>query len=153
MKKFDRLPIMLVVLALTFGVAGCSDRANNRQDEPAAVVEQTDPKVAPEPGSDPEPVAAGERDETYIRPEFQEFIDAYLDFYREYAEFMKYYEEHPTDTDVLLRLADMIDREADMVRVAHEWEEDDLTNAEAALLIEAEAEMLRITADLMETLD
>lgn len=150
MKKFDRLLVALVVLALAFGVAGCSGQANDKQDEVAVVAKQPEPEVEPE--SEAEPAVLGECDETHIRPEFQEFIDAYLDFYREYAEFMKYYEEHPADTEVLLKLADMIDREADMVRVAHEWEEDDLTNAEAALLIEAEAEILRITADLMETL-
>ena len=80
----------------------------------------------------------------YIRPEFQEFIDSYLAFYREYAEFMELYNQDPTNTELLMGMSDMLTREADMVRAMEGWEAEDLTPAEQALLIEAEAEALRI---------
>lgn len=80
----------------------------------------------------------------YIRPEFQEFIDSYLAFYKEYAEFMELYNQDPTNTELLMGMSDIMEREADMVRAMEGWEAEDLTQAEEALLLETQAEVLRI---------
>ena len=110
-------------------------------------------KAEPEPESEPESKSGADATygADYIRPEFQEFIDSYIAFYQEYADYMRLYNDDPTNLELLSGMSDLLNREADMTRAMDGWEAEDLTTAEQALLIDAEAEVLRISADVLDS--
>ena len=63
-------------------------------------------------------------DETLISPELKAAMDSYEAFFDEYVEYMKAYNDNPTDAELLMGMSDMLAREADMIKAFDEWEED-----------------------------
>lgn len=86
-------------------------------------------------------------DETFVSPEFKEAMDSYEAFFDEYVEYMKAYQNDPTNTELLMGLSDMMSREAEMLEKFDEWENEEMTAAESAYYLKVQA---RITEKLAE---
>ena len=77
--------------------------------------------------------AAAAVDETLIRPEFKEAMDSYEAFFDEYIDFMNRYKANPTNAELLMQSADMLTKEATMLKEFDDWEKSgDMTTAETA---------------------
>lgn len=91
-----------------------------------------------ETGSAPEQVASSEDPPTEadeelvdgLRPEFKEEMDSYEAFYDEYCEFLKKYDENPSDFTLLAKYAEMMAKAAEMTEKFDAWEADDLNTEE-----------------------
>ena len=178
LKLFGIVFVLLIVLAFgcrgsdkTSGDAERTDAVEETADEQTTEEQTTEEQAAEEQTTEeqgtgaeeespeeeaegPSATDAGEQQgdalpADYIRPEFQQFCDSYLAFYREYADFMQRYNENPSDVSALVELSGMLEREADMVEAMDGWEAEDLTEAEHRLYVETSAEALRISADLL----
>ncbi|WP_026507304.1 DUF6591 domain-containing protein [Butyrivibrio sp. MC2013] len=84
-----------------------------------------------------------------IRPEFKQAMDDYEDFYDEYIDFMKKYNENPTDTKLLGEYFDMLTELEEMNESFSEWEDDDLNDAELEYYLDVNA---RVEKKMLESL-
>lgn len=82
-----------------------------------------------------------------IRPEFKEAMDSYEEFFDEYVEIMKKFEEDPSDISFLADYAQYMAQYAEMMQKLEAWESEDLNAAETAYYVDVQA---RITKKLME---
>lgn len=169
LKAVGAVFILLVVIALAFGGSDDKESSKGSSDSSSAQAEAAatddgeaeDAAEAEDEGTKSDE-SAKESDESaqenktslsddYIRPELQEFCDAYVAFYREYADYMKQYNEDPSNAELMSGLASMMQREADMVEASDGWEAEDMTPAEEALYTKTTAEVLRINAEILES--
>lgn len=88
-------------------------------------------------------------DETLIRDDFKQAMDSYEAFFDEYVETMRLYKENPTDAEVLAQYSDMLAREAVMLKEFDEWENEDMTTAEAAYYLEVHSRIYAKLAEVM----
>ena len=148
--KVDRQVLIAALIAGTLALVGCGGSSDSGtkfsvDDKSSAPQEQVaEPEPAPEP--EPEP---SERDETYIRPEFAQAMQDYEDFYRSYVDLLLLMEKDPTAPEVMLQLADMTAKEAEVARSFDAWDDEDLTDAELALYLETHAHVMEMLAEVM----
>lgn len=76
-------------------------------------------------------------------------MDSYEAFFDEYVDFMKRYQENPTDMSLLSEMSDMISREADMLKEFEAWENEDLNSAEMAYYLEVHARILKKLSEVL----
>ena len=138
----------------TTGTATTGEGQTTSQDVEKLEVEPTpEPEPAPEPEPEPEPEPAPESevelDETYIRPEFAQSMQDYEAFMRSYVDLMLLSQQDPTNMEVLLKMADLLNQEAEMTRSFEQWESEDLTAAELALYTETQAHVMQMLAEVM----
>lgn len=88
-------------------------------------------------------------EEPGISPEFQAAMDSYEAFFDEYVDFMKRYQENPTDMSLLSEMGDMISREADMLKELDAWEHEDLNTAETAYYLEVHARIYKKLSEIL----
>ena len=167
-KKILIALVVILVLGAAFGGGkGKSSSKDKATDNNEVTQEQTsqvqepesapveEPQSAPEgaPQPEPAPEAVPEQapvveeqaaetilDETLIRPEFKEAMDSYEAFFDEYIDFMNRYKENPTNTELLMQSADMLTKEAKMLKEFDDWEKSgDMTTAETAYYLEVHA--------------
>lgn len=155
-----KISVMLVALVVVVSLAGCGGKKSDKAKEDAsAQAEQTaqqqsaskqqpaneqpaqpQPQSQPAPQEQPAADAAAAVDETVIRPEFKEAMDSYEAFFDEYIDFMNRYKANPTNAELLMQSADMLTKEAKMLKEFDEWEKaDDMTTAEMAYYLEVHA--------------
>ena len=136
----------------TTGTATTGEGQTTSQDVEKLEVEPTpEPEPAPEPEPEPEPAPESEveLDETYIRPEFAQSMQDYEAFMRSYVDLMLLSQQDPTNMEVLLKMADLLNQEAEMTRSFEQWESEDLTAAELALYTETQAHVMQMLAEVM----
>ena len=85
--------------------------------------------------------------ETELRPAFKEAMDSYEAFYDEYCDFMKKYQENPTDAKLLAEYSDMLIQLSEMDKEFADWEDENLTKEELAYYSEVSN---RVTQKLLE---
>ena len=73
----------------------------------------------------------------------------YEDFYRSYVDLLLLMEKDPTAPEVMLQLADMTAKEAEVARSFDAWDDEDLTDAELALYLETHAHVMEMLAEVM----
>ena len=73
-----------------------------------------------------------------MRIEFKEAMDAYEAFYDDYVDFMKKYNENPSDLTLMMELGDMTSKLSDMEDKFAKWEDEDLNDAELKYYIEVQ---------------
>ena len=160
-----KISVMLVALVVVVSLAGCGGKKSSKakeaantqteqtaQEQPASKQQPANEQPAqPQPQSQPAPQeqpaadaavadAAAAVDETLIRPEFKEAMDSYEAFFDEYIDFMNRYKANPTNAELLMQSADMLTKEAKMLKEFDEWEKaDDMTTAETAYYLEVHA--------------
>ena len=83
-----------------------------------------------------------------IRPEFQEAMDSYEAFYTEYCEFMKEYNENPTDLTLLAKYADMLVKAEEMNEAFEAWNEDELSNEELKYYLDVNNRVMKMLVDV-----
>ncbi len=116
--------------------------APEEQPEEPAAEEPTDAPEEPEPTQAPEEEAPADDE---IRPEIQEAIDSYVEFFREYAEFMKNYDS--TDLSALSGYLSFMQQYTETMQKLDDMENEDLTDAETYYFAQA---MLQIDQLLLE---
>ena len=92
---------------------------------------------------------SSDSDETEISSDFKAAMDSYEEFFDEYVDFMKKYKDNPTDTTLLAESADMLTKEAEMLKEMESMDQSEMTTAEAAYYLEV---MARINKKLSSVL-
>ena len=157
-----KISVMFVASVLVVSLVGCGGKKSDKAKEAAntqTVQEQSASKQQPaneqpaQPQPQPAPQeqsaadaaaavadAAAAVDETLIRPEFKEAMDSYEAFFDEYIDFMNRYKANPTNAELLMQSADMLTKEATMLKEFDDWEKTgDMTTAETAYYLEVHA--------------
>lgn len=88
--------------------------------------------------------------ENGIRPEFKEAMDAYEEFYGEYCDLMKRYEDDPTDLTVLMKYLEMLTKAEEMTEKFEAWDEDDMSNEELLYYMEVNSRVVAMLLELGE---
>ncbi len=88
-----------------------------------------------------------QNDSDAIDPEFKAAMDSYENFMNEYVEFMKKYQNNPTDLGLLADYADYMSKYADFVADFSKWENEEMNTAETAYYIDVQA---RVSKKLLE---
>lgn len=81
------------------------------EEKPETEVKKEEKKEEP---AKAEPAVEASQPADGIRPEFKEAVDAYVQFYEEYAAFMSRYANDPTNMSLLLEMASWSTKVADM---------------------------------------
>lgn len=167
MKKLPKLVKLLILVIIVLAcLRACG--GGSRKPEPVpvtpAVVEETPaqqeapeaelPEEPEEAEEEPEPVEEEPEEQesapaSGMRPEFKEAMDSYEAFYDEYIEFMKTYQDNPSDLKLLAQYADMVKQEAEMTRKFEAWDEDDMTDEELEYYLDVN---LRIEKKLLDVM-
>ena len=84
-----------------------------------------------------------------MRPEFKEAMDSYEAFYDEYCDFMKKYNDNPSDLKLLAEYADMLSEAADMDEAFEEWDEAEMNNAELKYYLDVNNRVMQKLVDVM----
>lgn len=160
-----KISVMFVALVVVVSLAGCGGKKSSKakeaantqteqtaQEQPANKQQPTSEQPAQpqpsEPASQEQPAADAAAvadavaavDETLIRPEFKEAMDSYEAFFDEYIDFMNRYKANPTNAELLMQSADMLTKEATMLKEFDDWEKTgDMTTAETAYYLEVHA--------------
>lgn len=82
-----------------------------------------------------------------IDPDFKEAMDAYEAFMDDYVEFMKKYQDNPTDLSLLADYAKFMSDYSDYSEAFAEWEDEDLNDAELEYYMEV---LNRVNKKLLE---
>ena len=82
-----------------------------------------------------------------IGTEFKSAMDSYENFMNEYVDFIKKYEENPTDFNLLADYASYMGKYADFVEKFEKWEDEDLNAAELDYYSQVQ---LRVSKKLLE---
>lgn len=84
-----------------------------------------------------------------VDPELKAFLDSYEQFVDEYVEFMKLYQQNPTDLTLLAKYTDIMQRYTDFMSKYNALDEDEMSDADLAYYIDVTA---RIEKKLLEAL-
>ncbi len=82
-----------------------------------------------------------------MRPDFKAAMDSYESFMNDYVDFMKKYNNNPSDPELLSEYADFMHKYSDFVEDFEKWEDEEMNNAEAAYYIDVQA---RVNKKLLE---
>lgn len=99
-----------------------------------------------------EPSAVEEETETVLvdgmRPEFKEAMDAYESFYDEYCEFMKKYNDDPTDLKLLADYGKLMTEMVNVNEAFEEWDDGEMNDAELNYYLEVNSRVLQKLASV-----
>lgn len=150
--------VVLFALSLALGcMRGGSEKPSASSGSEATQEQQANPeaetKEEKEPEPEPEPEAKEEApavDETLIRPEFKEAMDSYEAFFDEYVEVVKAYQGDPTNTELMMRMSELMAQESDMLAKFDAWQNDEsMTTAETAYYLEVQSRIYAKLAEVM----
>ena len=161
--KINRQILVVALLAGTLALVGCGgsssgsgsgklDKGSQAQEQVAAPEPEQEPEPEPEPEQAPEPEPeqeVPERDESSVRPEFEQAMADYEEFFRSYVDLAKLVGEDPTNAELMLQMADMLAKEGDMMRSFEKWEDEDLTTAELALYMETYSHIMEMMSEVL----
>lgn len=103
--------------------------------------------TAPETVAAPSDSEPAQTSDDGIRPEFKEALDSYEAFIDEYCDFMKKYNDDPTNFALLGEYADFMARYAEMTEKMNKLGEEDMNDAEAGYYLEVSA---RVSSKILE---
>lgn len=83
-----------------------------------------------------------------MHPEFKEAMDSYEAFYTEYCDFLKDYQENPSDLTLIAKYADMVAKAADMDESFSEWDQDEMNAAELEYYLEVQSRVAQKISEL-----
>lgn len=121
---------LMVAALLIAMLAGCSTTTDREPDNVQATNNAQPTETA----------ASAELD-----PDFKKTMEKYEEFFDEYVEFMKKYNENPADATLLLKYADMMTQYTEAMKALEEWDTSNMTQEELAYYTEV---MARITQKL-----
>ena len=161
LKKVGIFVLVLIVLGAVFGGGGSNEKSAAPTEE-AAVEQKEEPKPVEEKKVETKTVVEEEApaestaetvkesvEEAVLRPEFKEAMDSYEAFFDEYVDFMKRYQEDPSNTEMLMQLSEMMTREADMLQKFDAWQNEGMSTAESAYYLEVQARIYAKLAEVM----
>lgn len=168
MRKIRKVSVLIISAAAILSSAACAHQEEAKEDIQNAVMEneeqidseeesssQETKEGVSEEGSGQEAADNNESEEASasadgIRPEFKEAMDAYEAFYDQYCDFMKKYNEDPTDLKLLAEYTDMLSKAADMDETFEAWEEDELSSEELKYYLDVNNRIAQKLVDVSE---
>lgn len=85
-----------------------------------------------------------------MRPEFKEAMDSYEEFYSEYCDILKKYNENPSDMELLTDYTNVMTKSAEMTEKFNAWENDDLNSAELAYYLDVNNRVMKKLLEVSE---
>lgn len=110
-------------------------------DESESVTDSTVETEAPATESKTESTTGTSESSDEIRPATKEALDAYETFMNDYVDFMKKYNDNPSDSELLKEYADYMTKYADFTDKFDKME-DDLNDAELSYYLKVQARVL-----------
>lgn len=86
-------------------------------------------------------------DDSVLGAEFKAAMDSYETFMNEYVDFMKKYQDNPSDIRLIGDYADYVKKYSDFVEDFEKWEDEEMNAAETAYYIDVQA---RVSKKLLE---
>lgn len=86
-------------------------------------------------------------DDSVLGAEFKAAMDSYETFMNEYVDFMKKYQDNPSDISLIGDYADYVKKYSDFVDDFEKWEDEEMNTAETAYYIDVQA---RVSKKLLE---
>lgn len=121
------------------------NHGESQQETPVPVEVPVETPV-PEPEVPEEPSAD---ESSGIRPEFKEAMDSYVDFFEEYAAFMKKFQSNSTDINLLLGYTQYLAQYADTMDKLEAVDQADLTKEELAYYLDTMVQVEKLLLDAM----
>lgn len=155
-KPLFKRPLFIIIVALLLAIViakafGNGDDVKSEQSdltETSSPVETNssddDANTTPEPEKSD---SSSELDANGLRPEFKEAMDSYEAFMDEYVEFMKAYEQNPSDLTLLAKYADYMVKYSDLCDDFDKWDDEEMNDAETSYYIAVQS---RVTQKLLE---
>lgn len=84
-----------------------------------------------------------------MRPEFKKAMDDYEAFYDEYCDFMKKYQENPSDMSLLTEYTQMLEKLQEMEVSFAAWDEDELNDAELKYYLDVTNRVAKKLVDVL----
>lgn len=150
MKKLKKFAILIIVALVVLSIISCGGGKSKSEEKPTS--EETEVSTSQETDTNVEEEKSDteDRDETEVSPDFKATMDKYEEFFDEYVDFMKKYNENPTDATLLAESADMLTKEAEMMKEMEAMDESEMTTAEAAYYLEVTARIQEKLATVMQ---
>lgn len=82
-----------------------------------------------------------------IRPEFQEAMDAYEDFYNEYCDFLEKYYKNPSDLKLLAKYGEMLIKVEKMDSTFEEWNSEEMNDEELKYYLDVNNRVMKRLLD------
>ena len=156
MKKGKKISIVAIIILILLVGRACGgkntsetkveDQAKPETETSVAVEENEPAEVESEETTES---ASNNTDDGEVSAEFKEMMDSYEAFFDEYVEFMKRYNENPSDSELMLQLSSMMTKEADMLKKMEALEDNEMTTAESAYYLEVTARIYEKLASVM----
>ncbi len=97
--------------------------------------------------TEPEYSAETEAESETIRPEFKAAMDAYEEFYIEYCEVLKKYNENPSDLNLILNYTSLMAKLVDVNTAFEEWDESEMNNEELKYYLDVNNRVAKMLVD------
>lgn len=129
-----------------------SSSSDTFTEESAEEVSEVSEESVAEVSATEEPSAVEEEAETVLvdgmRPEFKEAMDAYESFYDEYCEFMKKYNDDPTNLKLLADYGKLMTEMVNVNEAFEEWDDGEMNDAELNYYLEVNSRVLQKLASV-----
>ena len=89
-------------------------------------------------------------EEIGIRPEFKNAMDSYEEFYKEYCEVMKKYNENPSDMLLLAEYTNLMSKATDVQEAFDAWNTDELSKEELKYYLDVNNRVMQMIVDVSE---
>lgn len=120
-----------------------SSRATQSSGEKA----ESDTSIEPMPDTTPTPETSEPESNADLSQDFKAAMDSYEMIMTEYVDFMKKYNEDPSNTELLLEYADYLSKYTKAVEEFEKWNGKDMSTEEAAYYLDVQG---RVTKKLLE---
>ena len=97
--------------------------------------------------TEPEYSAETEAESETIRPEFKAAMDAYEEFYIEYCEVLKKYNENPSDLNLILNYTSLMAKFVDVNTAFEAWDESEMNNEELKYYLDVNNRVAKMLVD------
>lgn len=97
--------------------------------------------------TEPEYSAETEAESETIRPEFKAAMDAYEEFYIEYCEVLKKYNENPSDLNLILNYTSLMAKLVDINTAFEAWDESEMNNEELKYYLDVNNRVAKMLVD------
>ena len=143
-----RSSAILFVLALVLSLSACGGGSAADGTQAAAAETPSTADTADTARASADPAAGEDASAETLRPEFKQAMDSYEAFYTEYCEFLKKYQENPTDMALLAEYTDMVAQADEMAKSFAAWEDDDLNSEELKYYLDVNNRTLKMLVDV-----
>lgn len=148
------LLILAFLLFLALLVGAIADRHNQRPQNPSPSFSNATSSPTQSIPTNPTELLGEEQDDfnglTSIRPEFKEMMDEYEAFFQGYCDFMKKFQEDPSNLSLMSEYVDVIKQYTEAVSALDAIETNELTEEELLYYLDVTARIERMLAEVAQ---